>query len=59
MANACIDPSANPGFMKILGVKFPAKVSVNIVYDHEKEKDQYMKFMHGDGKKKNNQDASF
>ncbi len=59
MANASIDPSANKGFVKILGVKFPAKVSVNIVYDHENEKDQYMKFMDGDGKKKNNQDTGF
>lgn len=34
-------------------------MSVNIVDDHEKEKDQDMKFMDGDGKKENNQDASF
>jgi hypothetical protein len=34
-------------------------VSVNIVDNHEKEKDQYMKFMDGKGKKKNNQDTGF
>jgi hypothetical protein len=59
MTNGGIDPSSYPGFMKILGVKFPAKVSVNIVDNHEKEKDQYLKFMNGDGKKENNQDAGF
>jgi hypothetical protein len=57
VANGRIDPSSYPGFMKILGVKFPAQVSVNIVDNHEKEKNQYMKFMDGKGKKKNNQDT--
>jgi hypothetical protein len=59
VANGSIDPSSYPGFMKILWVKLPAKMPVNIVDDHEKEKDQYVKFMDGDGKKENKQDASF
>jgi hypothetical protein len=58
VANGSVDPSSYPGFMKILWVKLPAKMSVNIVDDHEKEKDQYMKFMDGNGKKENNHDAS-
>jgi hypothetical protein len=59
VANGSIDPSSDPCLVKISGVKLPAQVSVNIVHDHEKEKDQYMKFMDGDGKKENNQDAGF
>jgi hypothetical protein len=59
VANGSIDPSSYPGLVKILWVKLPTKMPVNIVDDHEKEKDQYMKFMDGDGKKENNQDAGF
>jgi hypothetical protein len=59
VANGSIDPSSYPGLMKILWVKLPTKMPVNIVDDHEKEKGQYMKFMNGDGKKENNQDAGF
>jgi hypothetical protein len=59
VANGGIDPSSYTGFMKILWVKLPAQVSVNIVDNHEKEKDQYMKFMDGNGKNENNQDAGF
>ena len=58
MANGGIDPSSYPGFMKTPGVKLPAKMSVNIVDNHEKEKDHQMKFMDGNGKNENNQDAS-
>jgi hypothetical protein len=59
VANGSVDPSSYPGFVKILGVKLPAQVSVNIVNDHEKEKDQQMKFMDGNGKKENYQDTGF
>ena len=45
--------------VKISGVKLPTKMPVNIVHDHEKEKDQYMKLLDGDGEKENNQDANF
>ena len=57
MGNRGIDPFSDTGAMEIFGVEFPSEMTIDVVDDHEKEKDHKICSVHGKGKEKDDQDA--
>lgn len=54
-----VDPPSEAGAVKSGRVQFPAQVAVYIVYDHEKEENEQVKFMQGEDEQEHDQNTDF
>ncbi len=59
MVDRGIDPFAHPVFTEAFRIQFPAKVTVNIIKDHEQEKEGEMDKMNRDQENKYNEYSCF
>ncbi len=59
MANGSVYPFSKPVLTESLGIKFPTKMSVNIISDRKEEEDEKMQFMYGNGKQEYHEDPDF
>src|SRR5687768_3918402 len=59
MVHGSIDPFSKPMFVKTPWIQFVSKMTINIIHDHYKEKDEQMKFMDRNSKKKYDKNSYF
>jgi hypothetical protein len=59
VVDGSVYPSANGMLGESLRIQFKSQVPVNVIDDHEKEKEKQMEFMNGDREEKYDQYAYF
>ena len=59
MADSGIDPLAQPMFIKPIRIEFITEMAIDIIHNHEKEKEKQVHTMHGQGKQEHHKNTGF